>query len=208
MEIYLNADDREFQLPVNPSVVSIGNDVILNTVEVFRVGEVDWAMGDDLRRVVLESFFPAQYVPAYCAYPDPPDPLEAAQLLDLWKDEREILRLLVTEMGINLKVRIASFNYESRGGEPGDIYYRLEVRQYRSLEILDEMGTGQAPGIEGPEQPEKPETYTVVGGDTLWEIARRIYGDGSRWPEIYAVNEDVVGPDPNLIVPGQVFRIP
>ena len=49
---------------------------------------------------------------------------------------------------------------------------------------------------------------TVVKGDTLWDIAQTVYGDATRWPEIYAANTDVIGADPDLIFPGQVLRIP
>lgn len=36
--------------------------------------------------------------------------------------------------------------------------------------------------------------YTVVAGDTLWDISIRAYGDGYRWPEIAASN-NIVNPD-------------
>lgn len=35
-------------------------------------------------------------------------------------------------------------------------------------------------------------THKVVQGDTLWAIARRHYGDGSRYTEIYVDNKDVI----------------
>jgi nucleoid-associated protein YgaU len=48
-------------------------------------------------------------------------------------------------------------------------------------------------------------TYTVVSGDTLWAIAERFYGDGSK----YQVIADASGvPNPDLIYPGQVLTIP
>jgi LysM domain len=48
-------------------------------------------------------------------------------------------------------------------------------------------------------------TYTVVSGDTLWAIAERFYGDGSK----YQVIADASGvTDPDLIQPGQVLTIP
>ncbi|OBI43353.1 lectin [Mycobacterium kyorinense] len=53
-------------------------------------------------------------------------------------------------------------------------------------------------------QPE-PQTYTVVAGDTLWGIAERFYGDGSK----YQVIADASGiSNPDLIQPGQVVTIP
>jgi nucleoid-associated protein YgaU len=41
----------------------------------------------------------------------------------------------------------------------------------------------------------------------LWRIARRAYGQGVRYTEIYAANRDVIS-DPARIYPGQVFAIP
>jgi len=41
----------------------------------------------------------------------------------------------------------------------------------------------------------------------LWRIARRAYGQGVRYTEIYAANRDVIR-DPARIYPGQVFTIP
>jgi hypothetical protein len=49
--------------------------------------------------------------------------------------------------------------------------------------------------------------YTVQAGDTLWAIAQHLYGDGSRWREIYRANRDQID-NPNLIFPGQVLEIP
>jgi nucleoid-associated protein YgaU len=50
-------------------------------------------------------------------------------------------------------------------------------------------------------------TYTVKSGDSLWAIANEIYGDGSRWPEIFEANRDKIS-DANLIYPGQELKIP
>ncbi|MFJ7209595.1 alpha/beta hydrolase [Streptomyces sp. NPDC098789] len=54
----------------------------------------------------------------------------------------------------------------------------------------------------------KPRTYTVRTGDGLWSIAAAELGDGSRWPEIYQANRAVIGDNPDLILGGQVLRIP
>jgi nucleoid-associated protein YgaU len=50
-------------------------------------------------------------------------------------------------------------------------------------------------------------TYVVVKGDTLSGIAKREYGNASKWPTIYEANKDVIK-DPDLIYPGQQLRIP
>jgi len=50
-------------------------------------------------------------------------------------------------------------------------------------------------------------TYTVVAGDTLSKIAKREYGDASKWQKIFEANKDTIK-NPDLIYPGQTFKIP
>lgn len=56
---------------------------------------------------------------------------------------------------------------------------------------------------------------TVHPGDTLWAIAERDLPVGalagqvaSRWHAIYAANRVAIGPDPDVIRPGQHLRLP
>ncbi len=48
----------------------------------------------------------------------------------------------------------------------------------------------------------------VKKGDTLSLIAARSLGSADRWKDIYAINKDVVGPDPNLVYTGMRLRLP
>ena len=50
-------------------------------------------------------------------------------------------------------------------------------------------------------------TYTVKAGDSLSKIAQREYGDASEWKKIHAANRDQI-PNPDLIHPGQVLKLP
>jgi nucleoid-associated protein YgaU len=50
--------------------------------------------------------------------------------------------------------------------------------------------------------------HTVVGGDTLREISQRYYGTPDQWMAIYQANRDVIGPNPDLLRPGQLLKIP
>jgi nucleoid-associated protein YgaU len=49
-------------------------------------------------------------------------------------------------------------------------------------------------------------SYTVVSGDTLYKIAQA-NGVAGGWEAVYAVNADII-PNPDLIYPGQVLRLP
>jgi len=49
--------------------------------------------------------------------------------------------------------------------------------------------------------------HTVQSGDTLWAIAQDHYGDGNLFHRIVTANPATIT-DPDVIVPGQVLRIP
>ncbi len=60
-----------------------------------------------------------------------------------------------------------------------------------------------------------PGEVVVHRGDSLWSIAARHLGAGATdsevaaaWPRWYAANRDVVGPDPDRLLPGQVLHAP
>jgi len=52
------------------------------------------------------------------------------------------------------------------------------------------------------------QVYIVKSGDSLSKIAKELYGDASRWPDIYEANKELIGDNPNLIHPGQKLNIP
>ncbi|MEO0034884.1 MAG: hypothetical protein RLZZ501_907 [Pseudomonadota bacterium] len=47
----------------------------------------------------------------------------------------------------------------------------------------------------------------VAPGNSLWRIARRVYGQGVSYTAIFAANRERIR-DPDLIYPGQVFTVP
>lgn len=55
--------------------------------------------------------------------------------------------------------------------------------------------------------------YTVAAGDTLFSIAKKKYGQGSKYTKIYSANQDgadgtTIIKDPNNICPGWILKIP
>jgi hypothetical protein len=60
-----------------------------------------------------------------------------------------------------------------------------------------------------------PVEVVVHRGDSLWSVAARHLGPAAtdrevaaEWPRWYAANRAVIGPDPDLVLPGQVLRAP
>ena len=68
------------------------------------------------------------------------------------------------------------------------------------ITITNEPGTKEDPK-------ESDVTYTVVKGDTLWGIAVKYFGDGTRYVELFELNKRIIK-DPDVIYITQVLRIP
>ena len=70
-------------------------------------------------------------------------------------------------------------------------------------------------GSRSPSAAEAQAEVVVHRGDTLWSIAAQHLGPEAgdaevarAWPEWYAANHDRIGDDPDLILPGQILRVP
>lgn len=77
--------------------------------------------------------------------------------------------------------------------------------------VRDALGTVKEALDRVEEVLERTEPYVVSLGDYLWDIARRLLGDGSRWREIVEANKDKypsLVKNPDLIHPGWVLEIP
>lgn len=65
----------------------------------------------------------------------------------------------------------------------------------------------EAPWTPGEEVSKGFSGVMVAPGNSLWRIARRLYGHGAAYTVIYAANRDLIQ-DPDRIYPGQVFSLP
>ena len=78
-----------------------------------------------------------------------------------------------------------------------------------ALSIGNTFGVSQVDisGLQVQKPGTEAQMYTVQKGDTLWKIAEKFYGEGSKYPEIVKANTPPVK-NPDLIQPGWVLRIP
>lgn len=218
MEFYLTAPDgSRIHFPVNPEKVTCQTGNKLITFDVIALGEIALPRGVVPTKFIFEGFFPGEARKDSPLVKDWRPPKELVGLLSLWRSQGTKLRLLVTETPINHDVYFDgenSFQHEWRGGH-GDCWYSIRLVQARDLVVLTDAERQAGAAISGSSQGQVPvrpvpppqKTYVVKPGDTLWAIAKLTLGDGSRWREIYEANRDVIGPDPNLIIPGQELRI-
>jgi nucleoid-associated protein YgaU len=120
-----------------------------------------------------------------------------------------VRRALLAACGLALAAAAAPATADSTGGlPPGPV----DEHVLRGLPYPDRPAV---PPRSGP-RPGATEV-TVRAGDSLWAIARRSLPHGApssdavvdqRWRQIWRLNRDVVGADPDLIHPDTTLRLP
>lgn len=203
--------DIYLRLPVNPETVEIDSPYSINTVNVVSLGEIPIVGERGLKSVSFTSFFPKHYNESYCEYKGFPKPSAWVNRIEIWRDTRRNIRLIIAGTDVSIPVLVSEFKIEpERAGSPGDIYYTITLTEAKvpRVRMIEKKVTAKPKRPPAPKP--KPKTYTVVRGDSLWKIAAKpsIYGKGADWRKIYNANKGVVGKNPNLIYPGQKLVIP
>ena len=202
--IDLKLDGTTYPIPVLPETLSVKCAGNSQTAMVLGLGEINRLRGQALTEVAWESFFPADLSLPCISTTRAYEPSEYARRISAFLGKKKAGRLYIEGDGIDLSlpVSVDSFSYEERGGQEGDLYYTIRLREWKDYSPIS-----VSPGKTGP--------HTVVAGDCLWMIAQTYYGDGSRYPEIYAANKAQIdagnrgtGNPKYTIYPGQVFTIP
>lgn len=202
---------EKFIFPVNPEEVQITRERGYDTVSLLSLGDFDFPQGERVKEITFSSFFPREYDDSYCNYMPLPDPQTAMNKLTTFLHSRTPLRLIITGTQVNVLVLITSHNSTFRGGETGDVYFDLSMRTWRDLKIgnLASPGSGSSSTKSSrPDLKKSPKTYTVKSGDTLSKIAKFQLGSSSRWNDIYKLNKQTIGKDPNKIKTGQKLVMP
>ncbi|MFZ5688682.1 MAG: LysM peptidoglycan-binding domain-containing protein [Bacillota bacterium] len=215
MDIFLiDPAGAQLRLPVNPSEIQIRREKNFETVNILNIGEIDFPNGEKVKEITFSSFFPKEYDSSYCRYPDIPDPQEAMNQLTAWTMGSKPVRLLITDTPINVLVQISAHTSMFKGGEPGDIYYDLTCRTWREVKVRttsEQFKPVNSAGVAATPRPDLkpvPKVYVVKPGDSLYKIAKLQYGDASKLSAIYEANKSTIGPDKNLIRPGQKLVMP
>lgn len=206
---------QEINIPVLPAKLNVSSPGKNERETVLELGEVLLLRKKGLRILSWESFFPVSKAPYTTGQIK--DPVSIVQAIQKARDQKSPVRFLITgtDLDCNLHMGIDSFEYEERSGELGDLYYTIKLYEWKDIspkrivlpEKEEEPAKTQEPERAGePEQTSK--TYTVKSGDCLWNIAKKLYGQGSDYTKIYNANKGVIGSNPNLIYVGQVLTIP
>lgn len=196
VDIYLREvnGDREIRIPWLPDSISFGSgEAIMASYEILNLGEVAIPTGVGLANYSWESIFPGSGRSDYGLLRGSwQKPSYYDDILNDWKEKGTKLNLLVTGYPINKSVYIADYKREASGGF-GDITYSLSLKEARTIRVTSSKSTANKNSTSARSTTqENTNTYTVTDGDTLWGIAEKKLGSGSRWKEIYTANQNII----------------
>lgn len=191
VDIYIREKDgnREIRVPILPEKVTCksGENKFI-TYDIMNRGEVSVPSGTELSTFSWESEFVGERFkndPRLRGDWQPPKNYHS--ILEDWKAKGIALNLIVTGYPINTDVYLYQYT-STLTGAFGGISYELSFLEARDITIKTttvETTTSSRPTSTAS-------TYTIKSGDTLWGIAKKFYGSGTKWKTIYDANKDII----------------
>ena len=216
-EVYLD----DMRLPITPQKIQMKYGNQNKTVELINGEEFNIIRPPGLCEVSLDAVIPQSDYP-FAVWDGAGDAEEFIEHLRELKEARSEFEFIVIREGpgrqnffdTNMDVTLEDYKISDDAKEGVDLLVSLTLKEYQhygtkivNFTIMPEQTPQATETEEDRAEPETPKTYTVLSGDSLWKIAKKTLGDGSRWSEIYNLNTDKIG-NPDLIYPGQVLTLP
>lgn len=206
-------DNETYTLPVNPEQIEVSIAQANEKYNILRLGQIVVPTHMELAKYSFETEFPYNLRHYMETAGDFKTSDNYLKLFSDWRKEmKPVLFTASNGLGedINSLVLIEELTITEKAGEEGDKYVSFKLSEYRKFKRIPSSaltGTvntlGKAPEVDV--NPKGTGTYVVVRGDCLWAIAKKYYGDGSKYNKIVEANNIK---NPSLIYPGQRLVIP
>ena len=212
VNIKIQFDGRILTLPVNPEELNNERSASNEKIKIVGLGNVVVKHDEELRQIAINSFFPSANSIFYTGV----SPKSCVEFINkIWKSEK-IARITTEGLPINLNMYfvIDQFNFDSKAGEEEDIYYELSITEYipYGARIVNMQGTTNQGILESSNRIDtKPlidQIYTVLEGESVISITKKLTNDDTRWRELYNLNTAVIGNSPSSIYAGAKLILP
>lgn len=233
--VFFDIGNTTYRLPTNPEEIEVSSTQAIDKFEVLKLGQIAVPTHMELKQYSFECEFPLQWN-SYVESKKPDFKLlftnfleyrsaflPAGYYIDLFskiRSEAIPVRFMAGRVvsneelqgdSINTLVLIEDLTIKERAGEEGDKYISFKLLEYREFGRAkvknDTQRLGSPVTADNKKNPKNKGTYVVQSGDSLWAIAKKYYGDGSKYTKIYNANKDKIK-NPSLIYPGQKLVIP
>lgn len=201
MDIYLSevsGGKSKFTFPALPSSIQRKIGTKYQSYDIIQKGNVKIPRGMEVESISWSGVFFGESKKNELICRKWTKPATCVSTLKKWMENGTVLRLLVTNTAINCDVTISSFEPQETGAH-GNIEYSIIFLANKELKIFttSELKIAQFAKKTTPRpssaqaQASGGRTYTIKSGDTLWAIAKKMYGSGADYTKIYDANKSI-----------------
>lgn len=197
-EFYFKIGSEVLTFPITPDELTIKVGSNNKVITLVNEGDINILKSPSLIEVEFEARFPMR------KYPFSREVLpfkEYFAMFEELKEQRQHFRFIVaraTPSGkrtwdTNLLVALEQFEINESADEGDDVLITFKLKQYKEYGVVKiKNGVASSSSGSSSSQTQTAKTYTVKSGDCLWKIAKRFYGDGTKWTVIYDANKKVI----------------
>lgn len=205
--LYLN----KILMPVTPEKVQIKEKGGNQTISLINEAEVNQVKPNKLTDISFEVLLPNQAYP-FALYKDgtfraPSYFLEQFEKLKAKKKPFKFKLLRTDPQGnslfdTSLDVTLESYTVTEDAKEGFDVKVSIELKEYReygvtTIKVKKDKKSSKSKvtkkeSKKSSSKKNKGSSYTVKSGDTLWAIAKKFLGSGSKWKTIYNANKSTI----------------
>lgn len=187
-----------YEIPVIPEMIAGSEGQHISTYNIVAIGEVTLLGGPKVRQLAWESHFPRQYDPGIEHVSE-----KAHIHPEQWKEwfrrvqrEHSWMRVSILRSGIDRRFAINTFDWSYIPGPSGDLWYQIQLVEYRETLVREFDGTSFPDvDVRPPPYGALPSTYTTKAGQTLQDVSLILFGTTIQWVEIFRVNSyTLLGP--------------
>lgn len=188
--------------PVTPSKIDTKFGNKNKVIELINEGDVNVVKGAGLTSFSFTLLLPNQRYP-FASYKSGYQPAKYyVDLLANYKMNKQPFQFILsrqkpdgTVMGItNMRVTLEDYSVDEDASQHGmDLSVKVNLKQYveygtkvASISVATKTVT---PKKEEKSEEPRSKSYTVQNGDTLSAIAKKLYGDASKWKQIFSANQ-------------------
>jgi len=208
MALSYNNGAEKWTFPVLPEEITIKNAGTGKGYKIVGKGNISTIDSPELAEISIESHFPVQNAPylseEYRTLGEDLKPSGFVKDILRWMSSKHPIRFSYVgrdpkdeEGKIFMAVSIDNFTYWEKAGSPGDVFFKLDLKEYvfhtaKKIKVVENPDGSKRLVAEPPQRPDfrvPPTTYTIQPGDNMVRISAKLYnGDSSRWRELQKLN--------------------
>ena len=175
---------NKFPFPVSPPEVKVETTMLFAKHTIIGLGEIQIPNGQEQEKISWEGRLPAYWQPLGFMVQEesfiPPN--EIINNIESFRVNKTPVKLTIDGM-LSSNVYVSSFNYKK--GPMGDYTYDIEWLSSRLPSITSQKSRSRNHRA----AKQTPNPYPGKKGQTLYQLAKIVYKDGSKWKTLYKKNK-------------------